>query len=919
MSITPIIQYLRECFLLDNRTPALSNIFHDKFEDLYILDGEEHVLRDELPYYPIAEEYAETVDSKLAVYKKEKSLYYGLYLLTGQDHSKPGSTGKLCAPLFLFPAQVVKTDMGDYGIAIERDKLVVNVRDLFRLKEQEEDLYASYVHQIPAEFWTEAGFMQFCRLLEEKFSGIDTGAGVSYPGLTGEKEIKKEVSGRKNKAQEELKLLPAAFFAVLNNPPSFTGVLDELEQLTAEADYSTALKALFNVGPQLKKPVHSHRYVAPGSLSSAQQKAIINAIEYPISLIIGPPGTGKSYTISNLAIDQLAQGKTVLIASKTDTAVDVIHHKIEGILDELLVSVRAGKRGYKRKLRAYFSNLLSGTNQYYALEKELNPFRWSKMLDAVDKELKALENDLPGKLKKAAQRGRSLNAAENRDNGLFSWIIKLFIRIEQENTQPLWIKAARIEELTEKRAVYAKKFIQGRFLFHLLFTLRKNRQEIARFDKALRSRVSGNKEKLFGQVNLGAVLGALPIWLVNLSEVSQVLPLEKELFDLAIIDEATQCDIASCLPVLQRAKKVVIVGDPKQLRHVSFLSRSAQMQLLAKYELPKDTQDLLNYRDHSILDLLNFNLASQDQLCFLNEHFRSTPSLIRFSNAQFYNSSLSLMKALPHHDKEALMFRNTAGKRCKRGTNKEEGLALLAELQLLLAAEEELEIALCKKIGVISPFRDQADYLAKLIEEEIPAEKIQKHQILVGTAYSFQGEERDVMLLSFALDNDSHHSAFRHLEKHDVFNVSITRARSVQLVFYSFDEQQLPASSLLRKYISSTQPVMQDRLTSSEGKDHSVYEQEQELENYLLQKGITYWKDYSLMGEQVDYLLKSGSSYLGIDLIGFPGHCSEDIPLEKYQAFMRAGLKIFPLPYVNWYFKKELSWQAIQDALDCHG
>lgn len=795
--------------------------------------------------------------------------------------------------------------MGDYGVAIDKEKLVVNMRDLFRLKEQEADMYAGYVNKIPTEFWTEEGCMQFSKLLQATFSGIDASLTLTYPALFGEKEVKKQLSAGKLRNQEDLKLVPAAFFAVLNNPRSFTGVLDELEQLAEGKEYSAALKAVLGEDEQLRKPVHSHRYVAPGSLSSAQQKAIINAIEYPVSLVVGPPGTGKSYTISNLAIDQLAQGKTVLIASKTDTAVDVIHHKIEEILDELLVSVRAGQRGYKQKIRAHFSNLLSGANRYHTLEKELNPFHWSKLLDATDKELEQLMGELPQQLAKASKRGATLSKA-NAHSEVLSWFRKRLIRWEESRTPPVWIKGARLEELTEKRAVYARKYIQGRFLYHLLYTLRKHRKDVARFDKALRSRISGNKEKLFSQVRLQAVLDALPVWLVNLNDVSQVLPMEKELFDLAIIDEATQCDISSCLPILQRAKKVVIVGDPKQLRHVSFLSRTAQRQLLLKYGMEEQENDLFNYRDNSILDLVSSKLVSQEQLSFLNEHFRSSPAIIRFSNEQFYNSSLSIMKELPHHEQESLIFKEVNGRRCEKGFNEEEVRELMAEVRAILASEESVNASLCKKIGILSPFRDQADFLAKRLEEEIPLEKLQKHQLLVGTAYSFQGEERDVMLLSFALDDESHHSAFRHLEKHDVFNVTITRARSVQQVFYSFNAQTLPGQSLVKQYIGNRIAVQKNQPTEPGSKTFG-----KEVEAFIREQGYTYWRGYVLMGEELDFLVKVGDSYIGLDLIGFPDEQAKDIPLEKYQAFSRAGLRVFPLPYVSWYFRREETRQAI--------
>ena len=132
------------------------------------------------------------------------------------------------------------------------------------------------------------------------------------------------------------------------------------------------------------------------------------------------------------------------------------------------------------------------------------------------------------------------------------------------------------------------------------------------------------------------------------------MPLIPEMFDLAIIDEATQCDIASCLPILQRAKRVAIVGDPKQLRHVSFLARSKQAILATKEGLSAEVADQLNYRSKSILDLAEETITEQQRVQFLDEHYRSRPDIIQFSNRHFYNSSLRIMTQNP----ELVRFRN---------------------------------------------------------------------------------------------------------------------------------------------------------------------------------------------------------------------------------------------------------------------
>jgi superfamily I DNA and/or RNA helicase len=180
--------------------------------------------------------------------------------------------------------------------------------------------------------------------------------------------------------------------------------------------------------------------------------------------------------------------------------------------------------------------------------------------------------------------------------------------------------------------------------------LRRHRREFSAFLQAIRARTGGKQEDLFQKIDFKVLFTAFPVWLANLADIHDVLPLQKELFDLAIIDEATQCDIASSLPILQRAKRIVITGDPNQLRHLSFLSKDRQAALLGKYEVPMDTAELYDYREKSILDFVNAKLTSQDQVIFLNEHYRSEPPIIAFSNETFYGGALHIMTEKPERN-----------------------------------------------------------------------------------------------------------------------------------------------------------------------------------------------------------------------------------------------------------------------------
>ncbi|MHC1768177.1 MAG: magnesium chelatase domain-containing protein [Verrucomicrobiia bacterium] len=76
------------------------------------------------------------------------------------------------------------------------------------------------------------------------------------------------------------------------------------------------------------------------------------------------------------------------------------------------------------------------------------------------------------------------------------------------------------------------------------------------------------------------ILRAFPLWSVSNLSARSALPLVPGLFDLVIIDEASQCDIASVVPLLARSQKAVFAGDPMQLPHVSTLDVAVEQTLL---------------------------------------------------------------------------------------------------------------------------------------------------------------------------------------------------------------------------------------------------------------------------------------------------------------------------------------------------
>jgi len=173
-----------------------------------------------------------------------------------------------------------------------------------------------------------------------------------------------------------------------------------------------------------------------------------------------------------------------------------------------------------------------------------------------------------------------------------------------------------------------------------------------------------------------------------------------------------------------------------------------------------------DYRENSILDLLSHRIESHEQTVTLDEHFRSRPQIIEFSNREFYGDGLKIMTGHPRNIRDqSVFFRHIKGRRKDNGPNPIEAGALVQEVVEWVQGEKYLEPSICHSIGILSPFRDQVDCIQSLLSTKLESGAVDKHRLLVGTAHSFQGEERDLMFLSFMLDAQSHPSSFRFLDR----------------------------------------------------------------------------------------------------------------------------------------------------------
>jgi very-short-patch-repair endonuclease len=261
------------------------------------------------------------------------------------------------------------------------------------------------------------------------------------------------------------------------------------------------------------------------------------------------------------------------------------------------------------------------------------------------------------------------------------------------------------------------------------------------------------------------------------------IPMEPGYFDLVVIDEASQCDIASALPLLYRAKRSVIIGDPMQLRHISALTRPRDSELQHKHGLVESRLGWM-YSVNSLFDVAA-SIVPSENLINLRDHHRSHADIIGFSNEAFYEGKLRVATRYPQLNRPrakepGIVWQDAKGTvirpRDGGAQNAEEARAVVDALVDLL-----VRCGYTGSVGVVTPFRAQAQLLQSLVQTRRELDGVAAGaELLVDTVHKFQGDERDVMFFSPVVSKGISPGALGFLRSNgNLFNVAITRARGL--------------------------------------------------------------------------------------------------------------------------------------------
>jgi very-short-patch-repair endonuclease len=408
---------------------------------------------------------------------------------------------------------------------------------------------------------------------------------------------------------------------------------------------------------------------------------------------------------------------------------------------------------------------------------------------------------------------------------------------------------------------------------------------------------------------------AVPCWILPEWRVAEQLPPDLAAFDLVVIDEASQSDILA-FPALLRGKKVLIVGDDKQVSPstVGIDDRKlTQLRTTFLTGLP-----FANQMDPATSLYELGGMVFPGKAIMLREHFRCVEPIIRFSS-RFYPSPLvplRLPKASERLDPPLIDIFVPHGRK-HRETNPAEADVIVSEIGKL-AADPKYEK---RSIGVISLIgAAQAKSIYDRLVSELGAEVMEKHRIMCGSSATFQGQERDIIFLSMvACPETAMAQTQRMFEQR--FNVAASRARDRLVLVRSVSTSDLKPGDLKLALIEHFRSPMEEGKVIHPGEVLDLCDSkfERDFGRCLLELGYRLKPQVPVGGYRIDFVIEGADDRrLAIELDGDmyhgPDKWAEDVRRQK--ALERLGWVFWRCWGSSWIADRQGCLDDLRATLD---
>lgn len=594
---------------------------------------------------------------------------------------------------------------------------------------------------------------------------------------------------------------------------------ESLELVEIDSVLSTYLD-----GSDVPKRDCSCDFIYPFGSNASQIQAIHKAFQNQISIIEGPPGTGKTQTILNIIANILLRNKTVAVVSNNNSATINVQEKLIdkhygyilaplGCNGNVTAFINKQKQQDERKITC--GPVILSKKEVESKQSEIN-----KITDEI-LQLYEKENEQK-KLKQYLVDYKLEFEYFKREECDFKIPEQITLSLERKDKETLFRMLIFFETLIQKNFyvirlflfcfVYALSFKQvkelgnHRFMVaikHYIYQVQIKRIEnkIVEIDSFLElNKIDEKKRKLqdlsitifnhtlaskynsmsehteFNEItqdNFRQIVKEYPVVTSSTHSISKTS--HKYLYDFVIIDEASQVDILTGCLSLSCARNAIVVGDIKQLDCIinSKLAMDYK-KIFTEFQLHQS----YNYVEHSILSSL-LELFPSIAKTMLKEHYRCHPKIIDFCNKKFYNNELIIMTKDNNSSDVLSVIKTVKGNHASGHKNQRQ----IDETTEYLKSSKLLEKYTVNDIGIITPYRNQKEAFMKDLKK-IDIE------IQSDTVHRFQGQEKDVIIIS-TVDN----VIGQFVDDPKILNVGISRAKEKLIVLISDNDKNLSTNT----------------------------------------------------------------------------------------------------------------------------
>lgn len=611
------------------------------------------------------------------------------------------------------------------------------------------------------------------------------------------------------KAQETLTYLKDIAQYTSDNPEEETFLQKEMEKLTFVHPESVLSRYLNGQKIELRTP-NTNSIIFPFRFNLSQKSALEKALANSVSIIEGPPGTGKTQTILNLIANLVAvQGKRIAVVSNNNEAVKNVIEKLAredyGFLTALLgksvnqdrffanmpVAVIEGWDCDEQKpeliqrirtLNIKLNELLGADRKRAQLCRELQAWQLEQAhfeeyyaRQEVDENIKCpLFKATPDRV--ISFLAETSLAQERQQSGKFLYRLRLLFKygildykkLQQQELSTLLSLQREFYRQEVMKLEDEIAILKSKLESHSFDVLLNQHQQYSEklFRKCLYQSHSGLKTPTFTNKSFKArfedFIETFPVILSTTHALRLSIP-KNYLLDYVIIDEASQVDILTGVLAFSCCRNVIIVGDVKQLPQIT--DEKIEPMLITS---PPNA--VYNYFQHNILSSVISLYGKSLPREILREHYRCHPQIIEFCNQKYYDGEL-----IPYTDSISencplVLYKTVEGNHMRRITRGEKQ-GNYNQRELDVTVEEILKnkdfIERQESIGFVTPYRKQADKADELLPEGIQSD----------TVHKYQGREKDVMIMSTVLDNTRDgQMGLDFVDDPQMVNVAVSRA-----------------------------------------------------------------------------------------------------------------------------------------------